>query len=219
MIDFRKLQAVIWDMDGVLVDSEPTHIAAWQFAFEKFRLPLDPGRLKRTFGMTNEMVVRTMVDSPLSLDAMDAILMEKNRVFQKAIAVDAVILPGVLDWLKSLKENGIRQAVASSSTPENIRIILDKLAIADYFEVVVSGKDSPSKPEPFIFLKTARLLDAHPRGCLVIEDSVAGVQAAKAAGMQCVAVTTTSPAGQLDDADIIVENLEKLKIEEIQSLF
>ena len=219
MIDFRKLEAVIWDMDGVLVDSEPAHLEAWRVTLEKFQLPAYPERLKRAFGMTSEMVVQTMLDQPISAEKVSAILLEKDRVFQQKIMQDAPMPQGVMSWLASFKKNGIRQAVASSGTPENIQIILHKLDILSFFEEIVSGKGIPSKPAPDIFLKAADMLGVIPPNCLVIEDSQAGVQAAKSAGMRCVAVTTTSPPDQLDGAEIKVENLSQLMTDQVLELF
>ena len=219
MINFRNLQAVIWDMDGVLIDSEHIHQETWVIALEKFGLPVYPERLKRSFGMTSEMVVQMMVDGPISEKLVSQICNEKSQLFQKAIQNNMVIIPGVKSWLDSFRNNGVSQAVASSGAPENIEITLGKLRIKDYFEVIVSGKDLPSKPEPFVFLKTADMLSINPLHCLVIEDSIAGVKAAKAAGMKCTAVATTYPLSALDQADIVIENLSHMMIGQIQELF
>ncbi len=219
MIDFLQLKAVIWDMDGVLVDSEPIHLKTWKAVFKKFNQPFHPERMKHAFGMTSERVVEVMVDSPLPEEKIKEITQEKARLFQRAIAEEAAIFPGVAGWLASFKNNNIRQAVASSARAENIRIVLEKLEIKDYFDVVVDGYGVPSKPAPAIFLKAADLLDVNPLKCLVIEDSTAGVQAAKAAGMQCVAVATTSSVSQLGSADVVVENLGQLMTEDLRALF
>ena len=218
-IDFNALHAVIWDMDGVLVDSEPAHLEAWRITLEKHHLPSYPERLKRTFGMTSEMVVQTMIDEPISAEKLSAILQEKDCVFKEKIMQQAPMPQGVMSWLSTFKTNNIRQAVASSGTPENIQLILHKLDILSFFDEIVSGKGIPSKPAPNIFLKAADLLGVIPPNCLVIEDSRAGVQAARAAGMRCVAVTTTSPPEQLDGADIKVENLSQLMTDQVLGLF
>lgn len=219
MINFHALQAVIWDMDGVLVDSEPTHQETWRAAFAAFNLPVYPERLKRSFGMTSEMVVDMMSDHALPEEKIAEICAEKARLFRQAILERVEIFPGVMGWLDSFRQNGVSQAVASSGTPENIALILEKLGIQGYFDVTVSGKGAPSKPDPFIFHKAANLLGVSPLNCLVIEDSAPGVKAARAAGMPCVAVKTTSPAEDLEGADIIVDNLSQLMSVQIQTLF
>ena len=219
MIDFMKLQAVIWDMDGVLVDSEPIHLETWWAVFDQFNIKIHQEQLKRVFGMTSEMTIRTLSDRPLDDRTINAMIQEKARKFQEEIRERAVILPGVRGWLDSFESNGIRQAVASSGKKKNIEIVLDKLRIDSYFGVVLDGDGLPSKPQPHIFLKTAEMLDVIPLNCLVIEDSVAGIKAAKAAGMQCVGVGTTNPLEALSEADVAVENLAQLTTEQVRALF
>lgn len=219
MIDFMKLKAVIWDMDGVLVDSESVHQKTWRTVFENFNIKVYPERLKRSFGMTSEMVVQMMLDEPLDKAVVKDIILQKGAIFQKAISKEAVFLPGVQGWLASFQKNNVKQAVASSGTSANIQIVLDKLAIKEYFDVIVSGTGFPSKPNPIIFLKTADQLGEIPLNCLVIEDSTAGVQAAKAAGMKCIGVATTNQVEKLTGADVIVENLAQLMTEQVQGLF
>jgi len=219
MINFRKLQAVIWDMDGVLVDSEPIHSETWRNVFNTFGIKVTPSQLKRFFGMTSEMTVRTLADGELSEEKIKKLIKEKARLFREQIEEKAEIFPGVRGWLASFNSNNISQAIASSGSKHNIDIVIDKLCIREYFEVVVDSSALPSKPNPIIFSKAAEALNVIPLNCLVIEDSVAGVQAAKAAGMKCVAVATTNPKNKLSDADIVVENLGSLEIAQITDLF
>jgi len=110
---------------------------------------------------------------------------------------------------------GVHQAIASSAPQANIDVLIDELQIRDFFEVLVSGYDMPGKPNPDVFLKAADLMDIPPMNCIVIEDAVAGVRAAKMAGMRCVAVTTTNPAHLLSEADIIVDRLDVLPVESL----
>jgi len=119
-------------------------------------------------------------------------------------------LPGVLTWLERLALLGARQVVASSAPPENIEALIDELCLRAYFPVLLSGFDLPGKPQPDTFLKAASLINVPPAQCVVIEDSVAGVEAARRAGMKCIAVTTTNPASKLSTAELIVESLDQL---------
>ena len=121
--------------------------------------------------------------------------------------------------MEAFRQNGICQALASSGSPGNINAVLTALTVETYFDVVVSGDGLPSKPDPFIFLKAADRLGVIPLNCLVIEDAVTGVQAAKASGMKCIAVTTTNPAKKLADADLVLDNLAELMTEHIRGLF
>ena len=219
VIDFMKLKAVIWDMDGVLLDSGPSHFKAWHTTFKKHRMKVYEQRLRRTFGMTNQQVIQFMVDKPISKELTDRISREKDILFQRVIRDQAVFLPGVEKWMEVFRQNGIRQALASSGSLGNINVVLTALGAAIYFDEVVSGDGLPSKPDPFVFLKAANRLGIIPLNCLVIEDAVAGVQAAKAAGMKCVAVTTTNHAEKLTDADVVLDNLAELMTDHIQKLF
>jgi HAD superfamily hydrolase (TIGR01509 family) len=219
VIDFMKLKAVIWDMDGVLLDSRSSHYKAMHTTFKKYKLKVYEERLRRTFGMTNQQVIQFMVDQPISKELTNQISREKDIIFQRIIMDQAVFLPGVEKWMEAFRQNGIRQALASSGSPGNINTVLTALAVETYFDEIVSGDGLPSKPDPFIFLKTADQLGIVPLNCMVIEDAVAGVQAAKAAGMKCVAVTTTNPAKKLTDADVVLDNLAELMTDHIQGLF
>lgn len=206
-------------MDGVLLDSGPSHFKAWRATFEKYKLKVYEERMRRTFGMTNQQVIQFLVDQPISEELTDRICMEKDILFQRIIREHAVFLPGVNKWVEAFKQNGVRQALASSGSPGNINAVLTALAAETYFDEVVSGDGLPSKPDPFIFLKAADRLGVIPLNCMAIEDAATGVQAAKAAGMKCVAVTTTNPAEKLADADLVLDNLGELTTKQIQHLF
>ncbi|MCD6577343.1 MAG: HAD family phosphatase [Anaerolineaceae bacterium] len=219
MINFMHLEAVIWDMDGVMLDSGSSHYKALHAILEKYKIKIYEERLQRAFGMTNQQVIQFIVDQPISEELIDRISREKDALFQQIIREQAVFLPGVKKWIETFRQNGIRQALASSGSPGNINAVLTALAAETYFDEIVSGDGKPSKPDPYIFLKAADCLRVIPLNCLVIEDAVAGVQAAKAAGMKCVAVTTTNSAEKLAHADIVLNNLAELMTGHIQSLF
>lgn len=219
LIDFVKLEAVIWDMDGVLLDSGPSHFKAWRATLEKYKIKVYEERLRRGFGMTNQQVIQFIVDQPISKELADRISREKDILFQSIIRDQAVFLPGVKKWIEAFRKNDIRQALASSGSPGNINVVLTALAAETYFDEVVSGDGLPSKPDPFVFLKAADRLGVIPLNCLVIEDAVAGVQAAKASGMKCIAVTTTDHAEKLADADVVLDNLAELMTDHIKVLF
>jgi len=219
MIDFMKLEAVIWDMDGVMLDSRLIHFKAFRAIFKKHEIKVYKERLQRCFGMTNQQVIKFMVDQPISKELTDRIGREKDVLFQSIIRDQAVFLPGVKKWMEAFKQNGIRQALASSGSQGNINAILTALTAETYFDEIVSGDGLPGKPDPFVFLKAADRLGKLPVNCLVIEDAVVGVQAAKTAGMKCIAVTTYNPAEKLTDADVVLGNLAELTTGHVQMLF
>jgi beta-phosphoglucomutase-like phosphatase (HAD superfamily) len=112
--------------------------------------------------------------------------------------------------LARLKNAGVRQAIASSAPQENIDVLVDGLGLRQYFAAIVSGATLPGKPNPDVFLEAARQIGVPPSACVVVEDAIAGVQAARNAGMRCIAVTTTNRADKLAAADIVVDRLDEL---------
>ncbi|MCB0206765.1 MAG: HAD family hydrolase, partial [Anaerolineae bacterium] len=148
----------------------------------------------------------------------DAIAARKEELFRDLLRGNVRALPGVVDWLARLHDAGVRQALASSAPPANIDLMLDELTLRPYFAVVVSGTGLPSKPDPAVFLRAAERIGVAPSQCVVMEDALAGVGAAKNAGMRCIAVTTTNPAEALQAADIVVERLDQLGVDDFQRL-
>lgn len=219
MKKFGKLSAVIWDLDGVIVDSEPQHFKSWQDTFQCYSLNISDSQLRQTFGMTSPEVMRMLLGADADAAFISKICDEKEALFRVLIKDQAAYLPGVETWLARFKEADIRQALASSGSMENINTTLDTLGTRPFLKEIVSGIGLPSKPDPEIFLKAARLLGIPANACLVIEDSIAGVAGAKAAGMKCLAVMTTNPAKLLSAADVIVKNLELLSKTKISELF
>jgi beta-phosphoglucomutase family hydrolase len=198
---------VLWDMDGVLVDTGEFHFAAWQDVLAQAGIPFSRELFRQTFGMNNADMIATLLGRPPDPGLVDEIGEYKERLFRQAIQGQARLIDGVPEWLKWLQGQHIQQAVASSAPWENINVLVDTLGIRAYFHVIVSGTDMPGKPDPAVFLAAAAQLGLPPSACLVIEDSVAGVTAARRAGMKCLAVTTTNPAEKLSQADLILENL------------
>ena len=219
MLDFGKLKAVIWDMDGVIVDSESSHFKSWQIVFNERGIRINEDKLRETFGMTTPQVIREVAGGGLNEQTVIEIGAEKERIFRRMIGSEIEYLPGAEHWLKTFYEHGIRQALASSGSQKNIDTVLNALDARAFFDEVVSGLEKPSKPAPDVFLSAAEKLDVSPANCLVLEDAIAGVRAARAAGMKCIAVTTTNPAQKLDQAHIVLENLRELDAEMIAGLF
>lgn len=218
MVNEYKPLAVLWDMDGVLIDTGDLHYLTWKMALEELGYIFSKEQFIATFGKNNdstlEMLFGARPDPELSMKITD----RKETLFREMIKGKAELLPGVLDWLALFKEWGTRQAVASSAPVENIDVLVDELAIRPYFDAIVSGADLQGKPAPDVFLKAAAALEVSPAQCIVIEDTVHGVQGARAAGMRCIAVTTTNPANALSDAHLVLEDLTELDEEKLAAL-
>lgn len=205
-----ELFGVLWDLDGVLVDTGEAHYYAWAKALDEHQIPFTREQFRASFGMNNAGILQLLLGPAFTPEALAVIGDEKELYFREAIRGRAQLLPGVTDWLARLQTQGVQQAIASSAPPANIEAIVAELNLRSYFEAVVSGADLPGKPDPATFLLAAGKIDCRPHHCLVVEDAVAGVTAAKRAGMKCLAVTTTHPASVLQDADLITHRLDAL---------
>lgn len=206
-------------MDGVLVDTGPFHFDSWKEILPRFNIPFSDTLFRKTFGMNNFGVISVLQGEPPTPERLEEIAGLKEEVFRSKIRGQVALLPGVHQWLERFKELGIQQAVASSAPQANIDSLLDELKIRNYFRAIVSGEKMPGKPDPSVFLIAAKECQVLPGECVVIEDAVAGVEAARQAGMKCIAVTTTNPANLLRKAGLIVSSLEELSEEDIKSLF
>ena len=204
-------KAVIWDMDGVIADTGAAHFAAWRQVMAELGRPFDEADFGRIFGIVNPDAVRLLLGETVSSYEIARISERKETLFREAVQVHVSLLPGVETWLERLRQQGYRQAIASSAPPANIEVLLRVLNIGPYFQATVSADDvTKGKPDPAIFLKAAAALGVSPARCVVVEDAVAGVQAASRAGMVCLAVATTQPAERLSDADLVVKRLTEL---------
>lgn len=218
MTNQLPISAVLWDMDGVIVDTYDGHLRAWQHTFIELGHPITQADFTRTFGMNNRLILHTLLGYDLPEEELQRVSDSKEAYFREGIRGSAQLLPGVADWLKRFDEQGLKQAVASSAPQENVDALLDELGIRNCFQAEVAGASMRGKPDPSIFLLAAERLGVEAHNCLVIEDAIAGVEAAGRAGMKCVAVLTTNPAEKLADADVIVKDLSYLDIEMLKNL-
>jgi beta-phosphoglucomutase len=214
-----EIAAVIWDMDGVLADTTAQHLRAWQETFAKRGIKFTEADFMRGFGVRNNVIIKSVLGEDITGAEIETIAREKEATFRGIIGKNVKPLPGALELLKALDERGIKMAIASSTVMENIRLIVGSLGIEKYFKAVITGHDvTEGKPHPQVFLKAAQRLGAEPGYSIVFEDAVAGVKAAKSAGMYCVAITTTHPREKLKEADLIVDTLEEVSVEDLQRL-
>lgn len=185
--------ALIFDMDGTLLDNMPYHILVWSAYLAELGAPVDPLAFhEQTAGKTNPEILRLFLGEDLSAEQAAAYADEKERRYRALYADEAIQpLPGLADFLAQAREQGARLALATSAGRENIAFVLGRLGLSGIFDAVVSAEDvTRGKPDPEAFLLAAQRLGMDPRGCLVFEDSVKGIQAAHAAGMRVVAVLT-----------------------------
>jgi len=202
--------AILWDLDGTLVDTKDFHRQSWALTAPEFNFDFSTERFERSFGMNNNGVLEVFLGRPVEPELVQAIGERKEILFRELLHGNVQALPGVTGWLERLRGWGARQAVASSAPPANIDVMLGELGIAGTFDAIVSGHALPSKPDPAVFWQAARRLDLPPSACIVMEDAVAGVQAARRAGMRCIAVASTHPPAALHEADLVVAGWDQL---------
>ncbi len=220
ILEGNRLEAVIWDMDGVIADTASFHFQAWQDALGKRNLTYSREVFQRNFGKRNDVIIRSIAGENYPESEIEAILVEKEGLFRKKAAGNIKPFPGAIELIDELKEYGVRVALATSSPVENGQFVTRQLGIEDSFGVVVWGREvTEGKPSPQIFLLAAERLKVEPGNCAVIEDSVAGVAAAKRAGMKCLAVTNSHPEAKLGEADALVDSLEYVSVADLAAIF
>jgi beta-phosphoglucomutase len=211
--------AVLWDMDGVIVDNARFHWEAWQelSAVQGFTMTYEDFR--STFGMRNEELLRQLLGKEVSDWQLAQLAETKEELYRNTARGRVIALPGAVELLARLHQLGFRQAVASSAPWANVDFILGELSIVGYFGAVLCERDvDRGKPDPQVFTRAAQRLKVAPSRCLVIEDAVTGVQAATNAGMACLAVTTTHTAQDLAGADCIVTTLSEVTAGDLKRL-
>lgn len=201
--------AILWDMDGTIIDSTACHYSTWKVALEKYGFEIDRHVYQENFGRNNRALLPLLLGFTPKQDLFNKITTEKEALFRELAPQEASLVPGVEDWLVEAKNAQIPQAVASSASMRNISSLMTSFDLLVYFDFFLSGADLPAKPAPIVFLEAAKVLDRTPEQCLVIEDSQAGISAAKRAGMTCIAVATTHPKHELAMADMVVDDFTK----------
>jgi HAD superfamily hydrolase (TIGR01509 family) len=209
---------VLWDMDGVIADTDELHFESWQAVLPDYGIEMTEADHKKTFGMNNKKIITILTGNEPDADLLQEISDRKEAAFRDLARGRVEPMEGVVDWLKRFKSWGCRQAIASSAPQENIETLVSSMDLGKYFNAQVSGFSLPAKPDPAVYLEAASQIGMQPLRCLVVEDAVVGVEGAKAAGMAAIGVTTTHASQALMDADIVVESMEDLDEQAVRKL-
>lgn len=204
--------AFIFDMDGVIVDSNPVHRRAWVEFNRRYGLETGESMHRRMYGKRNDQILRDFFGTQLSDSEILARGAAKEELYRELMAacLEQSLVPGIREFLA--RAAGLPLALATNANSSNVDFLLDRTGLRRYFQVVVDGYQvSNPKPHPEIYLVAARRLGMEPRNCIVFEDSHSGVQAACAAGMRTVGVTTTHAT--LPGADLMVGNFLSAELE------
>jgi beta-phosphoglucomutase len=219
MTESDSRMGVIFDLDGVLVDTGWAHKQAWYDLAEKEGFSMTDDFFYSTFGMQNYMIIPMLLGRDAASNEVNRLSDWKEQRYREIIAEKLVPAEGAKALLGALKSENFLLAVGSSAPMTNLDLVLANTGLQEHFDVYVSGEDvANGKPAPDTFLKAAEKLSLDADSCVVVEDAVQGVEAGKAAGMPVVAVTTTRSRADLAGADIIVDSLAKLEARQFVDL-
>jgi beta-phosphoglucomutase len=197
--------ALIFDMDGVIVDSNPLHREAWTAFNRRYGLETTDAMQERMYGRRNDQIVRDFFGEDLADDEVAARGAAKEEIYREMLAgrMEAALVPGLRPFLDKFR--GAPMAIATNAEPENVNFVLDRARLRQYFRVVVDGHQvARPKPHPEIYLRAATQLGIAPSNCIVLEDSHTGIAAARSAGMRVVGIGTTYV--NLPGTDIMADN-------------
>jgi beta-phosphoglucomutase len=203
--------AVIFDLDGVLVDSYSAHFESWRRLYGELGIDYSEAAFAADFGRTSRDILARTLGGELSDERIRQLDDRKESLYREILRQSFPAMDGALELIDTLAGDGFLLAVGSSGPPENIALSLEKLARAAKFSSIVTGADvTRGKPDPQVFQLAAARLGVAPSSCAVVEDAVHGIEAARRAGMTSIALTGTTPREQLAHAHLLVDSLRQL---------
>jgi len=207
-------RGVIFDLDGVIVDTGSFHRQSWYDLAEKEGFVMSDELFYSTFGMQNYQIIPKLACKQVSRNEIDRMSDWKEKRYRELVAGKLQLLDGVKMLLEDLKSHGFALAIGTSTPRINLDFMFEHITLSGFFDAYVTGEEVVnSKPAPDTFLKASEKLSIPPDKCVVVEDAVAGIQAGKAAGMAVVAVTNTTDRARLAQADLVVDSLTELGAE------
>ncbi len=209
---------VIFDMDGVLIDSAAPHLKSWQLLAVEQGGRLTPQQFAATFGRHNQDIIPLLFGA-VSPDRMMQLADRKEEIYRNLVRADPPLMPGASGLMRALHSAGAQLAVGSSGPLANIELVLEALGVRDSVSAIVCAADvTRGKPDPQVFTMACTRLSLSPARCVVIEDAPVGIEAARAAGTRPVAICTYHPRQAFPNADLVVDRLADLQIATLHAL-
>src|SRR3990170_2647224 len=214
------IKAVIFDMDGVMIDSEPLWEKAERILLARRGIDYNPTYRDKIVGLNQKDSGRLLKETFNLPETIEELLAERIEILLPLYEKELELVPGLITILKEVKESGFLLALASSSPYKVINFVLGKFSLNEFFSVVVSGESVEfGKPHPDIYLYTAKKLRVEPEECVVIEDSINGVKSAKSAGMLCIAIPDKRLSrNEFQIADLVVDRLDEISVRVVKNL-
>src|SRR5271170_1128750 len=202
-------RAVLWDMDGTLIDSEEYHWISWRNTMANEGITITREEFLASFGQRNDSIIPRWLGAASTPERVERIGNAKEKLYRHLVRKDGISpLPGVANWLNRLHNEGWLQAIASAAPRANVEVVLEALLASHFFEGIVSAEDvHRGKPDPEVYLTAASRVGATPDRCIVVEDAVAGIEGARSAGMRSIGVSNN---GKQLAADVVVLSLDQL---------
>jgi len=216
-----ELRAVIFDMDGVLVDSYDAHLQSWQRIAAPHGYEMTPARFAATFGRTSrEIIAELWGDGRLTDEQIARLDDQKEALYREILQADFPVMDGAEELIDALHADGFVLAIGSSGPPQNVHLVIERLGWGKLLGAAVTGEDvTRGKPDPQVFLVASERLGVPPARCAVVEDAPLGVAAARAARMTSIALASTGRTReQLADANLVVDSLRELSPQLIRRL-
>ena len=218
-----KRIAVIFDMDGVLIDSYAAHFESWRVLAAENGVEYTRTEFVAGFGRTTPEVIAEQwpgKDGNLTVGRIRELAARKEVLFRKLIERDFPAMDGAFDLLSALHAAGVSLAVGSSGPTDNVQMVIEKLRAVKFFSAAITGSDvDRGKPDPQVFQLAAERLDVPVKRCVVVEDAPVGIAAARAAGMKCVGIASTGRTwGELQAADLVVGSLREVSVDDVRRL-
>ncbi len=209
------MKAVIFDWDGVVIDSSAQHERAWEILAKEISKPLPDGHFLLGFGKKNQVIIPEILGWATDPTTITSLSNRKEEIYRELVQASGIhVLPGARELLAALLEAGIPRSIGSSTPRANLDAIFAATGLDAFFDAIACGDDvTHGKPAPDIFLLAAQKLHMPPADCLVIEDAHVGLEAARRAGMATLAVATTNPLADLQYADAAVESLASVTLD------